>query len=137
MKLALRASAAAGATLPERAFAAFTRARLASRWCHGGIVIGDRLYQANARNWLHDTGYHPAKWDLFDVGNDNDAWALQLYESLQGARYDYLGVLGFGLPVKGSDARLYCFEWCALALGVPQHRWMTPERLLAHLLRAT
>ncbi len=47
-----------------------------------------------------------------------------------GARYDYLGVLGFGLPVRGDADRLYCFEWCALAMGVEHQRWMTPEKLL-------
>ena len=29
---------------------------------------------------------------------------------------------------------LYCFEWCALALGAPPARWMTPEKLLAHVV---
>ena len=32
-----------------------TRERLVSDYCHGGIVIGDRLYHANARDGLHST----------------------------------------------------------------------------------
>lgn len=136
MMLALRADHAQGANAAERAFAALTRWRLASQWCHGGIVIGERLYHANARCGLHESDYTPERWTLIDLGPGLDAWALQLFSEMQGARYDFAGVLGFGLPcVQGSDDRLYCFEWCALAMGVPAARWMTPERLLAHLLR--
>ena len=133
MKLALRATAAKDANAAERAFAALTRWRLASQWCHGGIVVGDTLYQVNARNGLHSCGYTPERWDLIDLGGERDAAALRLFRELEGTEYDYLGVLGFGLPVRGDDDRLYCFEWCAMAMGVPHHRWMTPERLLAHI----
>ena len=129
MKLALRRTAAESATLPQRVFADMTRWRLCSLWCHGGIVIGDRLYQVNAAHGLHESDYTPERWDLFDVGGD-DAVVLELFDALAGARYDYLGVLGFGLPVRGDADRLYCFEWCALAMGVEPQRWMTPEKLL-------
>ena len=129
MKLALRRTAAESATLPQRVFADMTRWRLCSLWCHGGIVIGDRMYQANAKYGLHDCDFTPERWDLFDVGGD-DAVVLELFDALAGARYDYLGVLGFGLPVRGDADRLYCFEWCALAMGVEHQRWMTPEKLL-------
>ena len=133
MKLALRATAAVDANPAERAFAALTRWRLASQWCHGGIVIGDTLYQVNARHGLHRSDYTPERWWLLDLGSEHDEHALRLFAELDGAGYDYLGVLGFGLPVRGDDERLYCFEWCAMCMGVPHHRWMTPERLLAHI----
>lgn len=138
MKLALRATAATDANLAERAFASLTRWRLASQWCHGGIVIGDRLYQVNARHGLHQSDYTPDRWWLLDLGGEHDERALRLFAELDGAGYDYLGVLGFGLPwVRGDDERLYCFEWCAMAMGVPHHRWMTPERLIAHITETT
>ncbi len=137
MKLALRATAATDANWLERAFAALTRWRLASQWCHGGVVIGDTLYQVNARHGLHTSDYTPERWTLIDLGSEGDADALALFDELRGARYDFLGVLGFGLPcVRGTDARLYCFEWCAMCMGVPHHRWMTPERLLSHVARS-
>ena len=130
MKLALRRTAAENATLPQRVFADMTRWRLCSLWCHGGIVIGDRMYQANAKYGLHDCDFTPERWDLFDLGDERDAAALALFSELEGDKYDYLGVLGFGLPVRGDADRLYCFEWCALAMGVEPQRWMTPEKLL-------
>lgn len=130
MKLALRRTAAENATWAQRQFAALTRWRLCSVYCHGGIVIGDRMYQANAKYGLHDCDFTPERWDLFDLGDERDAAALALFSELEGDKYDYLGVLGFGLPVRGDADRLYCFEWCALAMGVEPQRWMTPEKLL-------
>ena len=36
------------------------------------------------------------------------------------------------LPGRWSDSkRLYCFEWCALAMGLPMAGRITPELLLA------
>lgn len=133
MQLALRATPADGATLAQRAFAALTRWRLCSQWCHGGIVIGGTLYQANAAHGLHAApSFSPEKWTLIELGDQHDARALELFMCRKGAGYDYLGVLGFGLPgIEGSDERLYCFEWCAMAMQIPAARWMTPERLLA------
>lgn len=132
MKLALRSTSANDANRIERAFAALTRWRLASQWCHAGIVVGDQLYHANARHGLHASSYTPARWWLLDLGHEHDQHALRLFRELQGAGYDYLGALGFGLPcIEGAPDRLYCFEWCALAMDIAPHRWMTPERLLA------
>lgn len=131
MKLALRGSPPTDGTWYERAFSALTRWRLCSRWVHGGIVIDGVLYQANGRHGLHSTtDWTPERWDLIELGDARDADARALFERLKGAGYDYLGVLGFALPVAGDDDRLYCFEWCALAMGIDAHRWMTPERLL-------
>ncbi len=48
MKLALRRTAAENATWVQRQFAALTRWRLCSVYCHAGIVIGERMYQVNA-----------------------------------------------------------------------------------------
>lgn len=136
MQLALRSTAADGATPAQRAFAALTRWRLCSQWCHGAIVLGGTLYQANATHGLHAApSFSPDKWQLIELGQQHDAQALALFKVLDGAAYDVLGVLGFGLPgVRGSDQRLYCFEWCAMAMQMPAARWMTPERLLHHSL---
>lgn len=137
MKLALRRAAADDATWLQRAFACLTRWRLCSVYAHAGIVIGDRLFQVNAKSGLHESTYTPERWDLFELGDSLDADALELFDALRGAGYDYLGVLGFGLPVQGDDERLYCFEWCALAMGMQHQRWMTPEKLLIAALGMT
>jgi hypothetical protein len=138
MKLALRATASSSATWLDRLFACLTRWRLCSQWCHGAIVIGDCMYQANAQNGLHvTTDFDPARWTLIDLGPQRDELARRVFQARDGTGYDWLGVLGFALPwVRGQRRKMYCFEWCAMAMGVSPHRWMTPERLLTHALRA-
>ena len=133
--LALRRTAADSATWWQRIFAWATRVRLVSDYCHGGIVIDGLLYQVNAASGLHVTGYDPEKWDLYDApGNDDDA--LLLYRPWQHARYDYIGLLAFVTPWRFDRAdRLYCFEWCALCLGLSVECRITPERLLAAALK--
>ena len=135
MKLALRSTPSASGNWLARAAAAVTRWRLCSQYCHGGIVIGDRLLHATSKDGLHaTTDWEPAKWTLIDLGHLRDATALSLFDRRIGAPYDWLGVFGFALPwVRGRRHALYCFEWCALALGAKPARWMTPERLLAHI----
>ena len=136
MMLAYRATAASDATRAQRLFASVTRYRLCSAYCHGGVVVGQRLYHANLAHGLHDTDWTPAHWDLIDVGTQRDADVLALYAELKGTPYDTLGVLGFGLPgVREDGGRLYCFEWQALALGRPPRRWETAESTLVTALR--
>jgi hypothetical protein len=136
MKLALKTTAGSSATRWQRLQSALIGWRMCSAYCHGAIVIGDLLLHATPQGGLHATmDWDPAKWVLIDVGGERDAQALALFDARIGAPYNWLGVLGFVLPwVPGSKNSLYCFAWCALALGVPSARWITPERLLAHIV---
>ena len=135
MKLALR-STPATATRWLRFCAWLTRARLCSQWCHGAVVIDGVLYQSNTQHGLHCTSdWNPENWTLIDAGTGRDDKALALFEARAGAPYDWLGVLGFALPIRGERGKLYCFEWCAIAIGAPPARWQTPERLLAAVVR--
>lgn len=134
MMLALRRTAAEDATWWQRLFAWATRVRLVSDYCHGGIVINGMMYQVNAARGLHVSTYDPAKWDVYDVLG-SDETALLLFDLWQHARYDYIGLLAFVTPWRlGQSGRLYCFEWCALCLGIPITDRITPERLLAAAL---
>ena len=136
MKLALRSTPSSSGNWLHRACAAITRWRLCSQWCHGAIAVGDLLLQANFKKGLHaTTDWEPSKWTLIDLGPGRDAQVLEQFDRRMGAPYDWLGVLGFALPcVRGRRRALYCFEWCALALGARPSRLMTPEKLLAHVV---
>ena len=134
MKLALR-STASTPTRWLRFCAWVTRVRLCSQWCHGAIVMDGVLYQSNTRHGLHSTtDWNPENWTLIDLGACRDQKAMALFQAREGAPYDWLGVLGFALPVRGDRHKMYCFEWCALAMGAKPARWQTPERLLSHIL---
>ena len=88
MYYAFRKTAADGASALQRAAAALTRERLVSDYCHGGIVIGDRLYHVNTKDGLHSTSFDPEKWDLFYIGDSFDKFALILFSQLKGTKYD-------------------------------------------------
>jgi hypothetical protein len=135
MKLAFRKSAPSNAT-PWQRFACWViRARLVSQYSHGGIVVQGWLYHSTAAKGLHKMApgeWSPENWDIFDVGGE---WAhrsiSRLYLDYFGAQYDWFSLLAFvGLRVR-DRRRLYCFEWCWLAMtGQPPAFRVTPEMLL-------
>jgi hypothetical protein len=133
MLLALRKTAPEGATLWQRFVCWVIKARLASDYCHGGIVIDGHLYHSTSALGLHrlDAGYWtPKNWDLIDIGGDDEA-AKRLFTMHIGAGYDWFSLLAFvGLRVRDSE-RMYCFEWCWLAVtGEPPRVRVTPENLV-------
>ena len=134
MKLALKRTPASNATLLQRIFAALTRWRLVSQYSHGGIVVNGYLIHATTRHGLTIERFNPAHagWDLFELGTDRDDEVELLFDALGAVKYDWLSLLAFVLPWRVSDRkRLYCFEWCALAMGLPVAGRITPELLLA------
>ena len=133
MKLALRKTAATGANWLARFAAWAIKTRLVSEYCHGGIVIGDKIYHATAQHGLCSADFTPEHWDLFEV-NFNEQLALDLYYKHCGAGYDWFSLLAFVLPGTYTDSqRFYCFEWCWLCLTgeYPSGR-VTPEMLIKY-----
>lgn len=140
MYLALKRAAASDARWYERAFAALTRWRLCSPYSHSAIAIDRRIYHANARHGLFESGYSPARWDLYPVPQGDTQRVLALFEQHRGDGYNWRGVLAFIVPWVGTSKRkFYCFEWCALALDPATHKAQrhTPETLLALLVNAS
>lgn len=138
MHLAFKRTAASKATFLQRLYCKLIRWRLASEYCHGGIVVNGAMYHVTAVDGLHVSDYEPEKWQLYDLGSKDDTWLLSLFDSLQGAKYNWLGILDFELPFILRDRRkFYCFEWCFLAMrGNPETTNMiAPERLLTLLLK--
>ena len=133
MQLALRRGAPVGATVWQRIACAVIRARLASDYCHGGVVIDGHLFHATAARGLHRLGpdeWEPARWELFDVdpGVGDAVWLFMKHD---GARYDWLSLLAFVGPRVRDSSRMYCFEWCWLAMtGDEPAARVTPEMLL-------
>lgn len=130
MFLALRKSAPSSATFWQRFTCAIIKARLVSRYCHGGIVIDGALYHATASHGVHMVppgDWSPHNWDLINIGGDDSA-ALQWFHTHDGARYDWLSLLTF-VGLRASDkSRFYCFEfgWGMATQSYPDGR-VTPE----------
>lgn len=150
MYLALRRGAATDAKLLDHFFLWVIRERLVTDYPHAGIVIGGRLYHATARHGFCEAEYTPARWELYALGNRRDEEALALAQELLSSKtgYDFVELLDFTplrLLVKLArmvpalrrwlDGRLYCYQWCWLAMtGAFPSRRVTAEALLALLM---
>ncbi len=138
MQLALRKTAPNDASLWQRFACWAIKARLASQYCHGGIVIDGRLYHATSARGLHSLEAHewtPERWWLIDLGDGRDDDAFGLFEKHVGAEYDWVSLLAFvGIPARDVK-RFYSFEWCLAAMTgeVPTDR-VTAEKLLSIIL---
>lgn len=131
MKLVLRTRPAKDATLFAKIADSLIKLRLVSNYCHGGVVVGDTVLHSTTKG-LHSIEFDPSEWESIDLGEKLDSIVLQRYAKWKGAKYDWFSLLAFVLPGRISDARrLYCFEWCWLALtGITPTYRVTPEMLL-------
>jgi hypothetical protein len=131
--LALRKTPPSG--LFPKLFFNLTRARLLTKYPHGGVVVDGTLYQATARDGVHSVPFDPAGWDLFETSADK-LTILDRFSLVNGAKYDWLSLLTFvsaiRIIVRG---RWYCYELCHYLLtGQQSARRVTPENLLAGVL---
>lgn len=113
------------------AFHTLTRARLLTRYPHSGIVQDGMLMHSILSKGVHREPFDPAGWLLIPITPAIDP--ATAFELLEGTPYDWFSLLAFVLPwrVRNSD-RLYCYEWCWLAMtGTVHPGRVTPEMLLA------
>jgi len=124
------------ATFFGKLFNVATRWRLHTDYPHAGIVIGGDLYHTTFKNGLHREDFKGPGWELFQT--DADAASVRaVFNERKGADYDAFSLLAFILPWRVRDSkRLYCFEWCWLALtGENPKRRVTAENLLSLVIR--
>lgn len=122
-------------------FSMATRARLVTNWPHAGMVVDGVLMHATLANGLHATAFTGGSgWDLIELPEQIAPQVLDAFARHKGAKYDAVSLLAFLLPWRVSDSRrVYCYEWCWLAMmGENPHWRVTPELLLygAHMLNA-
>ncbi|MCW5648343.1 MAG: hypothetical protein KIS62_01220 [Ramlibacter sp.] len=115
------------------AFSLATRARLVTGWPHAGMVVDGTLMHATLAGGLHAEPFEAGKaWDTIALPEAMGAQIKGLFSVYKGAQYDAISLLAFVLPWRVSDAsRMYCFEWCWLAMAGQNPSWrVTPEQLL-------
>lgn len=133
--LALRKTAASNATRWQRIFAALTRWRLCSNYCHGGIVINSKMHHMTYKDGLHVSDFDKTKWDVYELPDYYSNRLYDLFSQYKQVKYDWFSLLGFVLPWRITDSRrMYCFEWCARVMGMPVRQRITPEDLLIAVL---
>lgn len=114
-------------------FSLATRARLVTQWPHAGMVVNGVLMHANLAKGLHASSFTGGNtWDMVYLPDSIAPQVQSLFDKYKGAQYDAISQLAFMLPWRVSDGgRLYCYEWCYLAMTGQNPHWrMTPEQLL-------
>jgi hypothetical protein len=128
--LALRKTPPSGVF--PKLFFNLTRARLLTKYPHAGVVMGDTLYQATARNGVHSVPFDPDGWHLFPTNVPHET-IINRFNEVQGSRYDWFSLLAFVLPFRMTVGQWwYCYELAHYLLsGLKPTGRVTPEDLLA------
>lgn len=75
------------------------------------------------------------QWDLIPLVNMSDSELIKFFHKTEGKKYDWLGALGFALPLfKHERDKYFCSEWCAAALGLFQPHTFSPNGLYDYLM---
>lgn len=104
-----------------------------SRYSHCELIINEKCYSSSGRdNGVREkiitdiaTSGH---WDIFEINNANEEYALQVFNNFVGQKYDYLGVARYLFPfLPNIKNRWYCSELNAAMLNIPKEK--TPQDL--------
>lgn len=110
--------------------------RIVSAYSHGGMFDGVYLYDVTATdNMSKHVLEDKENWDFFVAPVTYDELEVRYLKYMK-YKYDWFSLLAFlGLKARDSD-RLYCFEWCHIAItGENPSFKVTPEKLLALCLK--
>ena len=89
-------------------------------YSHMEIVIGDYMYSSSPRDGHVRKKPHKFDkntWDYIKVQVDQrdiDNFHY-FFDKVQGRKYDWLGIMGFVLPVHDSEKKFFCSEFCTKA----------------------
>jgi len=84
-----------------------------------------------------DIDFHPAHWDIIDLGWADEDYARQWFVAHEHAPYDVIGQVHFVIsPVRGSKRGYWCSEAMAAALRL-KDPWRCGPNLLHAVLSST
>ena len=111
-----------------------------TKYSHSEIYIDGICYSSSVRDGgvrSKVIDLNSGKWDIVDLSSFIDtAYALEVFKTKEGNRYDWFGALGFGLPfLKQDPNKEFCFEICATMLNLPGPAKWTPARFIKHFTR--
>lgn len=106
------------------------------RYSHVELIIDGVCYSSSGRDGGVRKKVIPSintsgRWDVYDVLIDKE-FALQFFQSQEGALYDWAGVARHVVPcIPESETRWYCSELIAAMMGTTDDN-LTPYDLFAN-----
>lgn len=113
----------------------FSHAELVTNMTDGGVGVcsSSSIRDGGVRTKI--IALDNSRWlvlPVVGIGSE-DRELLRFMGRTSGAKYDFLGILGFLLPRRVQDgARWYCSEWVARAIGQPNSN-LSPTELALQL----
>jgi hypothetical protein len=91
------------------------------KYSHVELIIDDMMYSTSPRDRCVRVKKHKFDknvWDYIEINNVDEAKIIEFFEMTKGQRYDWLGILGFVVPLKDRTNDWFCSEWCSNALKI-------------------
>jgi hypothetical protein len=109
--------------------------RTLSRHSHAELCIDGICYSASEREKgvrSKVINIETSRWDVFDLRNADANECRAWFEEHKGQSYDWMGILGFILPVKHDKDKWFCFEAVGAMLGIPRPHRLNASKLLKY-----
>ena len=90
------------------------------KYSHVELIIDGFMYSSSPRDGRVRKTQHTTdnkSWDYVEV-EIKEANVIDFFNMTQGNKYDWLGILGFIIPIKDRTNEWFCSEWVSNALKI-------------------
>ena len=99
---------------------------LICKWTHGKyshveLVIDDLMYSSSPKDGRVRAKKHIVdirSWDYINIDNIDEDNVIEFFNITKGQKYDWIGILGFVIPIKDRTNEWFCSEWVSNALKI-------------------
>lgn len=108
-----------------------------SRHSHAELYIDGICYSSSEReNGVRSKiiNLETGRWDVIDLPYASADKCRAWFDAHEGQKYDWMGILGFLLPVKHDKDKWFCFEAVGAMLEIPRAHRLNASKLLVHAL---
>jgi len=93
-------------------------------YSHCEIIIDGYMYSSSPRDGgvrkkKHIVDTNVWEYVFVDIESKN---TLQFFGLTKGCKYDWLGILGFVIPLKDRTNEWFCSEWCSTTLRISDYK---------------
>jgi hypothetical protein len=90
-------------------------------YSHTELIIDGYMYSTSPRDGEVRAKKHNFDeniWDYVEIDNVEIPKVIEFFKMTKDQRYDWLGILGFVVPLKDRTNRWFCSEWVSNALKI-------------------
>ena len=95
------------------------------QYSHVELIVYDYMYSSSPTSGKVRKEPHTIDndvWEYVSIDNVNTDNILEFFELTKGKKYDWLGILGFIIPLKDRTDKWFCSEWVSNALKISGYK---------------